>query len=262
MSDSITKTKEIAVFTFGRFQPPTIGHQVLIEGIKTLATERNGDAYVFVSSTVNNMEKYLTSSSYAAFKKSGEFESTADNENPLAVEQKVGYLKKMYPSDISIINTTTCGCTNLTAIVDKLEEAGYISIVIGVGSDRVGQFQRIFSKHGNIEVVGVGAKRKAKNKTTAGMSGTKMRLAAVRGDLDLFKTGVMIGSMTESNVQQLMKNVRIGLGVEERVVNSGATGRESVNSGAGKKENTTNGGRRTLTRKRRPTSSQGLVYKY
>ena len=86
MSDSIVKRKPTAVITFGRFQPPTIGHQVLIEGVKALALERDADPYVFVSSTKNNMERLLSSASYAAYLKSGIFESTPENENPLVVE--------------------------------------------------------------------------------------------------------------------------------------------------------------------------------
>jgi hypothetical protein len=46
------------------------------------------------------------------------------------------------------------------------------------------------------------------------MSGTKMRAAATRRNLDTFKRGVMIGSMTEENAAALMENVRAGMGLE------------------------------------------------
>jgi len=176
-----------AVFTFGRFQPPTTGHEVLVRGIIALAAAREGDAYVFVSS---NQEKKL--------------------ENPLTVAQKVGYMRKQYPSGVTIVNTTEEKCTNLTAIVEWLKAAGYTKIVMGVGSDRVPGFRRIFEKEGLVEVVPIGKKRNSGN-SVAGMSGTKMRAAATRRNLDTFKRGVMIGSMTEENAAALMENVRAGM---------------------------------------------------
>jgi len=179
-----------AVFTFGRFQPPTTGHEVLVRGLIALAAAREGDAYVFVSS---NQEKKL--------------------ENPLSVAQKVGYMRKQYPSGVTIVNTTEEKCTNLTAIVEWLKAAGYTKIVMGVGSDRVPGFRRIFEKEGLVEVVPIGKKRSSGN-SVAGMSGTKLRAAATRRNLDTFKQGVMIGSMTEENAAALMENVRAGMGLE------------------------------------------------
>ena len=178
-----------AVFTFGRFQPPTTGHEVLIRGIIALAAAREGDAYVFVSS---KQEKKL--------------------ENPLTVAQKVGYMRKQYPSGVTIVNTTEEKCTNLTGIIEWLKAAGYTKIVMGLGSDRVPGFRRMGEKEG-FEIVPVGKKRNSGN-SVAGMSGTKMRAAATRRNLDTFKKGVMIGSMTEENAATLMENVRAGMGLE------------------------------------------------
>jgi len=178
-----------AVFTFGRFQPPTTGHEVLVRGLIALAAAREGDAYVFVSS---NQEKKL--------------------ENPLTVAQKVGYMRKQYPSGVTIVNTTEEKCTNLTGIIEWLKAAGYTKIVMGLGSDRVPGFRRMGEKEG-FEIVPVGKKRNSGN-SVAGMSGTKMRAAATRRNLDTFKKGVMIGSMTEENAATLMENVRAGMGLE------------------------------------------------
>jgi hypothetical protein len=206
------KKSDTAVFTFGRFQPPTIGHEVLVRGIISLAAARDADAYVFVSSNINDMVKYLKSRTYKNANARGAFVSTPDNENPLSVAQKVGYMRKMYPSGVQIIDTTLCGCTNLVDIVTKLTGMGYTKIVMGVGSDRVPRFTAIFAKNPIVEVVSVGENRRANN-SVAGMSGTKMRLAAATRNLKSFKRGVMIGSMTESNAEQLLSNVRTGLGL-------------------------------------------------
>jgi hypothetical protein len=181
----------VAVFTFGRFQPPTTGHEVLVRGLIALAAAREADAYVFVSS---NQEKKKTN-------------------NPLTVAQKVGYMRKQYPAGVTIVDTTEEKCTNLGAIVEWLKAAGYTKLVMGVGSDRVPGFRRIFEKEGLVEVVPIGEKRTSGN-SVAGMSGTKLRAAAARGNLNTFKRGVMIGDATEENAAVLMSNVRAGMGLE------------------------------------------------
>lgn len=181
----------VAVFTFGRFQPPTTGHEVLIRGLIDLAIAREADAYVFVSST----------------------HGTRNLQNPLTVAQKVGYMRKQYPVGVQIVDTTVCGCKTLPSIVDMLLAKGYSHIIMGVGSDRVPGFKRIFAKEERVEVVPIGQKRTNRGNSLAAMSGTKMRLAASRRNLNAFTRGVKIGSMTNENAASLMANVRSGLGL-------------------------------------------------
>ena len=76
-----------AYIAFGRFQPPTIGHGILLRNLLTSAIKTNGDAYVFVTSTLDG------------------------NKNPLNVSTKVSWLKTMFShtkGQLRIINTTTC----------------------------------------------------------------------------------------------------------------------------------------------------------
>ena len=217
--------KTAVFFTFGRLQPPTIGHKVVIDTIQRMAEEYEApaDAYVFVSSNQNDMGAYMRSKKYRAIQNSGVFESTDLNENPLSVYDKVKYLKKMYPDiPVSIINTTECppkpeagpnpGCTQILRILNKLRSVGYSDITMVVGSDQVDKFARFLK---GIKVVPAG---EARNETGTGlkaMSGTKMRKAAVAGtaaDIEAFKQGVMVGNMTDDDAMELLNAVRIGLG--------------------------------------------------
>ena len=108
---SIVQKHPKVIFTFGRFQPPTIGHKVLIDKIAAMAmananekasektnansnanaqADAQADAYVFVSSKQNDMVKYKASKAYKEMKTTGTFKSTDLNENPL-------------PNDITLI---------------------------------------------------------------------------------------------------------------------------------------------------------------
>jgi hypothetical protein len=83
------------------------------------------------------------------------------------------------------------------------------------GGDRVPTFAKMFEKaEVGVDVISAGERNLANLASNAPktMSGTKMRLAAVRGDFDFFKRGVMIGDMTESDARDLMGLVRVGLG--------------------------------------------------
>lgn len=204
----VKKHNNTAYFTFGRFQPPTSGHAGLINAVRERAEATDSDAHIFVSSSVNNMTKYIKSKAYKDMIKSGEFESVKANENPLNVAQKVHYLKKMHKG-INIVNTTELGITNIVDIVENIgpDGLGYKKLVMVVGSDRVDAFKRIFSDKPYVFIEPYGEKR-----VKGGISGTKMRLAAVNGDIQTFKNGVLIGDMSDVDVLDLMNDIRVGLG--------------------------------------------------
>ena len=208
---SIVKHHSKVYFTFGRFQPPTIGHKILIDKLASLAREEDADAYVFVSSKQNDMEKYKRTRAYREMKLSGHFISTDLNENPLPVGTRVEILKKMYPSSgVVFIDTTVEGCPQLFNIVDKLRSAGYDDITMGVGSDRVSTFQKVFKDTLKVESLGERAIN-ATNMTAKAMSGTKMREAAISGNKDAFLNGVMIGDMAREDGIRLMNMIRLSL---------------------------------------------------
>jgi len=212
MSEIKPKRGSSALFAFGRFQPPTTGHQILIESVAAAAASAGADAYIFVTSSSNNLE----AKAVKAMMKSGEFKSMKENENPLSVDAKVFYLKKMYPAtDVTFINTTEYDCKQLFQVLERLRSAGYESITMMAGGDRVPTFAKMFEKaEVDVRVISAGERNLANLVSNAPktMSGTKMRLAAVRGDFDFFKRGVMIGDMTEDDARDLMGLVRVGLG--------------------------------------------------
>ena len=197
------------LFTFGRFQPPTIGHKVLIDFIASESAKHDGtDGYIFVSSTQNKQ-----------LRPKNVFESTKQNENPLSVDLKVMYLKKMYPeTSVTFINTTECECRTIFSIIDKLKSAGYTGLTMAVGSDRVESFKTLMSRVG-VNVIAAGERViNASSNSVKAMSGTKMREAAVAGNVNAFKQGVLIGSMTDADAMELLNAVRSGLGYGPLVI--------------------------------------------
>ena len=186
-----------AVVAFGRMNPPTIGHQKLVDKIKSLP----GDHYVFLS------------------------QSQKPKTDPLSFVDKLRYAKFFFPN-------VTVGHPEVKTIIQamqKLEQLGYERVIYVAGSDRVDSFTNLLNqyngqadKSGNIpysfksiQVVSAG-ERDPDADGAEGMSASKMRQAAADNDLESFKQGVPQQELAD----EMFAAVRQGMGVrdEEPVV--------------------------------------------
>lgn len=193
--NSFSKEKPKAIFTFGRFNPPTIGHKVLIDGL--IAAGEDADKYVFVSSTQDNKK------------------------NPLSVEEKIEILSKQYPDrSFHLINTTVNNCRSPVQAIRKLLDLGYEQIIFGVGSDRVEDFTAMISALPNevkikITVAPIGEERENNNETnslnTAKMSASKARRFALNGKNAEFSVAIKFGNIANANVEKARNTIRTRL---------------------------------------------------
>ena len=183
------RRKSVA-FTFGRFNPPTSGHEKLIKKVASI----RADTFKIYLSRSNDPKK-----------------------NPLSPRTKLTHMKMMFPKYSRNIEINT---TNMILdIASKLYRQGFTEIFMVVGSDRVREFETILNKyndvrsrHGyynfdNINVVSAG-ERDPDSDGVSGMSASKMRDAANKDDYNTFKRGVPTGY---KNADDLFKDVRKGM---------------------------------------------------
>jgi nicotinamide mononucleotide adenylyltransferase len=200
------------VFAFGRFQPPTTGHELLVNAVRKIAAAQRADHIIFASRTED--------------KKS----------NPLPVDRKVYYLKRMFPkTNFIAANAEVRTFMEAAAMLSKK----YKNIIMIAGSDRVPEYKKLLDKYNGtvfkfdtVEVVSAG-ERDPDADTASGMSGTKMREAAKKGDFKLFKKGLPY-SLTELDGKRLMNEIRVGMGmdsIKEEIKFSTASVREQYYSG-------------------------------
>ena len=164
-----TEGAKVAAFTFGRFNPPTTGHELLINKVKEFAA--GNDYFVFPSHTTDKKGK-----------------------NPLTAEQKVYLMKEMFKSHSSniILNSEI---RDAIKALKWLEERGYTDAIFVVGSDRVPAFQFIKQYNGKdytmntVEIRSAGTRDPDADDVT-GMSASKMRKAIVEGDMTTFESGL------------------------------------------------------------------------
>lgn len=178
------------VITFGRFNPPTIGHEKLIDAVKRIA---GGDDYQIYTSHTQDKKK-----------------------NPLSSEVKVEYMKKMFSSHKDNI-MYDASLKTIIHVLQKLQGT-YTDVTLVVGSDRVSEMEKLILRYNgseytfrNIDVKSAG-ERDPDADGASGMSASKMRAAAAEGDTGSFRKGIP-STLDNSHVIQLMKQVREGMGL-------------------------------------------------
>jgi phosphopantetheine adenylyltransferase len=193
------KAGDTAVFTFGRFNPPTTGHEKLIEACgKQQGKNAGSKMYVYAS------------------------QSNDPKKNPLPYAKKIAYMRKMYKKYAK--NITTGKPRTAIEVAVELYNKGHKAIVMVVGSDRVSEFRDLLEeyngvegkRHGyygfdNIEVVSAG-ERDPDAEGVSGMSASKMRQAASDGDFQSFEMGV---PSSFAQRKELYRDVRKGMGIRE-----------------------------------------------
>ena len=190
---------DTAVFTFGRFNPPTTGHEKLIDALAKQQGKNAGSLmYVYPS------------------------HSQDAKKNPLPHARKIAYMKKMFRKYAK--NIITSKSRNVFEIATELHNKGHRAVVMVVGSDRVAEFDNLLNKYNGVEgkhgyygfddirVVSAGD-RDPDAEGVEGMSASKMRAAAAQGDFDSFKMGV---PRNFGDAKKLYDDVRKNMGVREQ----------------------------------------------
>jgi hypothetical protein len=188
-----------AVFTFGRFNPPTIGHEKLLNVVGSTATRAKAESFVYTS------------------------HSQDAKKNPLSNDQKIVFMKMMFPKHRTSFMRTEAK-TALHALSEIHKTGKFSKVIMVVGSDRVREFKTLLNKYNNIEskhgfyrfedidVISAG-ERDPDAEGTSGMSASKMRAAVKDKNYDIFKMGVPSG-MSEKDCHTLYNAVAKGMKVK------------------------------------------------
>ena len=184
---------ETLTVAFGRFNPPTVGHEKLLDATKRQA--KGGDYKIYPS------------------------RSEDPKKNPLSPDEKISYMRKMYPThDERIVNDE--GMRSIFDVLKKANEDGYSNVNIMVGADRQSEFEKLATKYngelydfGEINVISAG-ERDPDAEGVEGMSASKLRKAAVDGDFSAFKTGVP-KALDDESAEKLFNTIRKKMGKEK-----------------------------------------------
>ncbi len=178
--------------TFGRFNPPTVGHEKLLNTV----SEQGADNYrIYPSRTVD------------------------PKKNPLEPDVKIDFMTRMFPNHADAI-VNDGDMSNIFNVLSNLNQEGYSGVTMVVGSDRVSEFKSLLEKYNGqaydfeeLNVISAG-ERDPDAEGVEGMSASKLRAMAAAGDLEGFTQGVPGGDVKLA--EQLMMEVRAGMGIVEQ----------------------------------------------
>ncbi len=190
------EAKDTIVFAFGRFNPPTTGHEKVIEKVAKIA---GSNPYRIFPSHTQNPKK-----------------------DPLPQALKTAYMRKMFKRYAR--NIVVSKARNAIEIAVELYDQGYKNLVMVAGSDRVKVFDTMLNSYNGVEgkahgyykfdsikIVNAG-QRDPDSEGVEGMSASKMRVAASNGDMNSFLQGVPSGF---SDGKKLYRDVRKYMGIRE-----------------------------------------------
>jgi len=192
-----------AVLAFGRLQPPTTGHEVLVNKVKEVAKQHNAEHHIVLS------------------------HSNDPKSNPLTPQQKVKHAKRFFPG--TNITTSDKEHPNFLTQAAKLHKSGVTHLHMIAGSDRVPEYKKVLKKYNGthegalfnfkkIEVHSAG-QRDPDAEGTTGMSGSKMRAHAQSGKFKEFKKGVP-GHVSDTHAKELYSDLRKGMNIKEDINDS------------------------------------------
>ena len=179
--------------TFGRFNPPTTGHEALLSKVK--ASSKGGEYRIYPS------------------------RSQDPQKNPLDPGTKIKFMKQAYPDHANAIQSSE-EMRTIFDVLTALDSEGYSKVNLVVGGDRVSEFNSLATKYNgdlynfdDIKVTSAGD-RDPDAEGVEGMSASKLRKAAMDDDYDTFVSGVP-EKLGRKGKQELYNTLRQAMNVQE-----------------------------------------------
>ena len=198
-SQFLVEEEKTAFFTMGRFNPPTMGHGMLLDKVSKAAGK---NPYKIFVSQSNDTKK-----------------------NPLGYKDKIKFVRKMFPKHARSVMMDTKVKNPIDAAV-KLYNEGYKSVVMMADADRTREYEILLNRyngkearHGfynfkSMKFVSVGG-RDPNAKGVEGVSATKQRNAAKENDFTTFAQGLP-KNVSNKDAKELFNAVRKGMGLKEQ----------------------------------------------
>jgi hypothetical protein len=180
------------VVSFGRMNPPTTGHEKLVNKVREIARKQGAQAEIYLS------------------------HSQDPKKNPLSYDDKIMIAREAFGPIIQKLSINT--------IIDLMKHLSgkYSEVTLVVGQDRVSEFESLLNKYNekeyrfsNIDVVSAG-ERDPDAETVEGMSASKMREAARNGQFSEFKSG--LPQKLQAHADDIYTMVRTAMKLSEETI--------------------------------------------
>ena len=116
----VPKTKGTLTIAFGRFNPPTVGHEKLLNKVADSSDDKD---YIIVPSRTEDKKK-----------------------NPLSADRKAALMRQMYPDHAEKIVNDSANKT-IFDVLRKAHNDGYANVRVVGGGDRVKEYEKLVNKY-------------------------------------------------------------------------------------------------------------------
>ena len=189
-------TGKTVAFTFGRFQPPTSGHQKLAEALAKVASSEGATAFMYPSRT-NDLKR-----------------------NPLPIKSKIKWMRKFFGDSVKVVDDG--GVSTMFDALSKFHQEGVKKVIMVIGGDRVAEMKKTiepYTKGKNKKYsfefsVASAGERDPDAEGVVGMSASKMREAAGKNDLDSFRNG-MPTTASKTDAREMFDELRSAMGLKK-----------------------------------------------
>jgi nicotinamide mononucleotide adenylyltransferase len=180
--------EDTAILSFGRMNPPTIGHQKLMKKLIEVGKKEDGVPMLFLS------------------------HSQDKKKNPLSYQEKLKFVRSNAPSGLRVMDSPA---RTIYEAIDTLVKQGFVNIIVVCGSDRVEEFSRIENykeKMGfsSFKIVSSGNRDVDSDILENSISASKMREYAKEEDFDNF---AKCAGCAKSLIKDMYDSVRKGMGI-------------------------------------------------
>lgn len=181
-------------FCFGRMNPPTLGHEQVLDTMKS----QGGTMMIFVS------------------------QSQDPKKNPLDYSTKIKFIKEMFPQYAKDV-VDNAGLNTVVKVASYLHEQGYNAATFVAGSDRLPDMEKLLKMYNGVDGKAHGfyqfelldfvssGQREDGAEGVAGISASGARAAAAGNDLAGFKQATGAGQLAVP----LYAAVRKGMGISD-----------------------------------------------
>jgi len=195
-----SKTHKPVVMAFGRMNPPTTGHEKLVNRVKDIAKDYNAPHHIIISHSVDAKK------------------------NPLDIASKLKHANRFFPN--TNIEASSKEHPTFLQHAARLHAMGHDHLIMVAGSDRIPEYEKKLQQYNGTakgslynfkKIEGKSAgQREPDAEGTEGMSASKMREHAQNNDFHSFKQGIP-HHVPEKHARELFRDVRGGMGIHENV---------------------------------------------
>lgn len=183
--------KGSVAISFGRLNPITVGHEKMVDKLKSVARSKGAKPLLFMS------------------------HSQDKKKNPLSYNDKYNLARKAFGPIVQKSKAKT-----IIQVMQELQNK-YSDVTLVVGSDRVKEFESLLQRYNgkdyefdNIDVISAGERDPDAN-DVSGMSASKMRALAAAGKEDEFKKG--LPRKLQGDAAEIYDMVRTGMQLAEEL---------------------------------------------